>query len=117
MGRREMIVLLTLFSISQGLVMAARSQTVMVMARRSSLWSSHAQLYVLDLVRFRNIPRFLQNNNNSSSGTHSNDGKHHLRNIEGVPPVVVGDIAVVFLHTEKPSAENFVIYVKPFDEV
>lgn len=45
------------------------------------------------------------------------DGKHHLRNVERVPPVVIGDVAIVLLDRTQPPAENFVVDVKPLDQI
>lgn len=49
--------------------------------------------------------------------TYRYNGEHHLGDIEGVPPVVVDDVAVVLLHTEKPPTQHFVVYVEPLDKV
>lgn len=45
------------------------------------------------------------------------DGEHHLRDVERVPPVVVGDVPVVLLHAQQPAAEHLVVDVEALDEV
>lgn len=50
-------------------------------------------------------------------GSHREYGEHHLCDIEGVPPVVVRNVTVIFFHAQKPSAKDFVVNVKPFDEI
>lgn len=45
------------------------------------------------------------------------DGEHHLGDVEGVPPVVVGDVSVVLFDGEQPPAQDFVFDVEAFDEV
>lgn len=49
--------------------------------------------------------------------TYSNYRKHHLCYVESMPPVVVDDIAIVFLNTEKPTTQHFIIDMKPFDKI
>jgi hypothetical protein len=43
--------------------------------------------------------------------------KHHLRDVECVPPIVISNIPVVFLDTQQPTTQHFVIDVEAFDEV
>lgn len=45
------------------------------------------------------------------------DGKHHLRDIEGVPPIVIGDVAVVLADGAQPAAEDGVVDVEAPREV
>lgn len=49
--------------------------------------------------------------------TYSQYGEHHLRNIERMPPIMISYIAVVLLHTQKPSAKYCIIYMEPFGKV
>jgi hypothetical protein len=49
--------------------------------------------------------------------TYCDDGKHHLSHIEGMPPVMVGHIAVVLLYAKKPPAEYFIVNVEPLYEI
>ena len=41
------------------------------------------------------------------------DSEHHLRDVEGVPPVVISDGSVVLSHGHQPPTENVVINVEP----
>lgn len=34
-----------------------------------------------------------------------------------MPPVVIGDVAIVLLDRTQPPAEHFVVYVKPLDQI
>lgn len=43
--------------------------------------------------------------------------KHHLRNIECMPPIMVSNVSVIFLHTQQPSAQHFVLNVEPLNEI
>ena len=49
-----------------------------------------------------------------STGYHS---EHHLRDVEGVTPVVVGHVAIVLLDGGQPAAEDRVVDVEPAGEV
>lgn len=49
--------------------------------------------------------------------THRDDGEHHLGDVERVAPVVVGDVAVVLLDAEQPTAQHVLLDVEPFDQV
>ena len=41
------------------------------------------------------------------------DCEHHLGDVERVPPVVVGEAAVVLLHRAQPAAQDGVVDVEP----
>lgn len=45
------------------------------------------------------------------------DGEHHLGDVKGMPPIMVGYVAVVLLDAKQPSAEDFVINVESPDQV
>ena len=47
----------------------------------------------------------------------SDDGEHHLRDVEGVPPVVVSDVAVVLPDGAEPAAQDRVVNVETPGEV
>lgn len=49
--------------------------------------------------------------------TYGDDGKHHLGHVEGVPPVVVRHVAVVFLDGEQPAAQDVVLDMEASHEV
>lgn len=59
--------ILTLFSICHGFVMAAKSQTVIVMARSSSRCSSNSHRYALEVTKLKKTPRFLRERRKQAS--------------------------------------------------
>ena len=40
-----------------------------------------------------------------------------MRDVEGVSPVVVGDVTIVFLDGDQPAAEHVVVHVEPPGQV
>ena len=47
----------------------------------------------------------------------SDTAEHDLRYVEGVPPIVVGDVAVVLLDWAEPATQNRVVDVEATGEV
>ena len=47
----------------------------------------------------------------------SDDGEHHLRDVEGVPPVVVSDVAVVLPDGAEPATQHSVVNVEATGEI
>lgn len=43
------------------------------------------------------------------------NGKHHLGNIECMPPIMISNIPIVLFYTQQPSTQYFVFNVKSFD--
>ena len=49
--------------------------------------------------------------------TYSDNGKHHLSHVESVPPVVIGDIAIILFDAQQPPAQDTQLDVKSPDKI
>lgn len=45
------------------------------------------------------------------------NGEHHLSDVESMSPVVIGHVAIVFLHAQQPSTEHLVVDVETLDKI